>query len=99
MSAEGYFLIAHAVNAISSDRARVEWEVASETTDGRWVTNEGMEVYPFYTQPITTPTPAIPEGWIEHIHTLADASRPPPISLAEALGIRPAPSAPIVRRF
>lgn len=102
MSAEGYYLIAHCVNATDSLRAEVEWEVASEAADGRWFTNDGHEVWPFATFPIDQATPAIPEGWIEHLHELAQRMLPPRIDLATALGLRqPAASAlpPLPRRL
>ncbi len=102
MTAEGYHLIAHCVNATSSERAEVEFEVASESTDGHWFTNYGMEVWPFWTQPIEFETPAIPEGWIDHLHTIP-LERAPSISLVDALGLRK-PKAegqtqPVARRF
>ena len=88
MSAEGYYIIAHCVNAVSYDRAEVVLDVASESTDGAWWTTDGREVWPFWKQPIEFETPPIPEGWIEHLHDIARRVLPPRIDLAEALGLR-----------
>ncbi len=99
---DGYYLIAHVVNAQSPASAEVEWEVASQSTDGAWFTNSGHEVWPFYTISIFDPTPAIPEGWIEHLHTeaIAYATRTDPTqSLTERLGIGKTPTKPIDRRI
>jgi len=104
MSAEGYFIIAHCVNATSLTRAEVELEIASESIDGRWYTNEGMEVWPFWKQPIDFPIPAIPEGWIECLHSIV-IKPAPTIPLADLLGLRKpkaqaeAPAQPVNRRF
>lgn len=67
-------LIAHVVNAISLDRAEVEFEVAWQAPDGTWYTNNGEIVYPIKTWPIEQDLPEIPEGWIEHLHGLASSS-------------------------
>jgi hypothetical protein len=103
-SVEGYFLVAHCVNAVSLDRAEVYWEVASESISGEWYTNSGNQITPFLTIPITDPTPKIPEGWIEHLHELARkfacANPEPKISLLETLGLaKPKAPQPIHRRF
>lgn len=105
MSAEGYFIIAHAVNATDIQRATVELEVASETTDGRWITNNGDEVWPFWKQPIEFETPNMPDNWIDHLHNIANRQfkSAPTLSLAEALGFtsKPKPkdtSSPFPRR-
>ncbi len=104
MSAEGYYIVAHVTNAISPDRAEVELAIASESIDGNWFTTEGTEVWPFWKQPIEFAAPSIPEGWIEHLHQLANkravgASR---FDLASALGIMRklhAPTPPMKRRL
>jgi len=103
-SAEGYFLVAFAINAVSPDRAQTEWTVAALGTDGNWYQWDGAIIHPFHTIPIEHPAPPIPDGWIEHIQEIAgrDMSHAAPtVSLIEALGIKakPQPSLPIPRRF
>ncbi len=99
---EGYYLIAHVMNAQSLTSAEVEWEVASQSINGSWFTNSGHEVWPFHTIPISDPAPAIPDGWIEHLHSeaIAYATRTTPTaSLTERLGIGKTPPRPIDRRI
>lgn len=103
-SVEGYFLVAHVTNVVSYARAEVEWEVASESPDGDWFTNEGHQIYPFHTIPIILPAPAIPMGWVEHIQAIAHQTRTehskPSQSLAQRLGLTTRPKAqPIIRRL
>lgn len=103
MTHDGYFLVAHCVNATDAQRAEVEWEVAAQGIDGRWYTNDTREVWPFHIQPINDPTPPIPDGWIDHLHDIARQQFRPP-SLSDILGLSTArrsavPTAPIKRRF
>lgn len=104
-SAEGHHLVAHTVNVISYAHAEVEWEVASQALDGRWFKNDGREVIPFFTIPITHDAPSIPMGWVEHIQLLAQRSMSdhaqPAIDLVQVLGIKPKQrdSTPFPRRL
>jgi hypothetical protein len=92
-SPDGYYLAAYCINATSPSRAEVEWIVVSKSIQGDWVDRDGNTILPFYTIAIDDPLPAIPEGWIEHLHIEADhyaTNHPTPkVSLAEVLGITP----------
>ena len=103
-SVDGYYLGAYCINATSLARAEVEWIVVFKSLSGEWVDRDGHEVFPFHVQPITEPTPAIPEGWIEHLHTLAlqhtcDHFTDTKTDLLTALGIRPRAPMKIDRRI
>lgn len=101
-----WHLAAHVTNAISLDTAIIALDVASQSADGQWFTNEGREIWPFWTQPILAYPQAIPEGWIEHLHreAIKQACRATSIhtaSLLERLGLdKPKQlSLPFVRRI
>jgi hypothetical protein len=99
-SIDGYYLGAICTNATSLARAEVEWVVVFRDLDDRWVDRDGNLLWPFHVQPITQPLPAIPDGWIEYLHTLADMQIPmPKTDLLAALGIKPKPLTPIQRRL
>lgn len=103
---EGYFLGAYAVNAIDYERARVEWIIVHESIDGKWCDNDGNEVLVFFTEPITIPSPTIPEGWIEHVHEEAqrierdrrDNMRPSGLAALIAAKPKPEPIPTLTRR-
>lgn len=103
---EGYFLGAYTVNAIDYERARVEWIIVHQSTDGKWSDNEGNEVLVFYTEPITPALPSIPEGWIEHVHEEArrierdrrDNMRPSGLAALIAAKPKPEPMPMLTRR-
>jgi len=103
LSIEGYYLGAYCINATSLARAEVEWIVVFMSLSGEWVDRDGAVVYPFHVQPITDPTPTIPEGWIEHLHDLAHRNQSlmaePKADLLTALGIRPRAPMKIDRRI
>lgn len=94
------FLIAHVVNAISLESARVEFEIALER-DGEWFTNSGQRVWPIQTALLKVEIPSIPDGWIEYLHAEAaklaptTPSRP---SFLTTLLAKPKAGPPINRR-
>lgn len=107
-----YHLIAFAVDAISCDRARVEWAVATQDANGDWYDWNGQKLYPFWTTDFGSldlgpgfvmEDMPIPNGWIEHIHSLAQHdlhNRAPAFDLATALGLHEAkPTKPFPRRI
>lgn len=96
------FLIAHVTNALSFESAEIELEVATRSGDN-WYTNDGQQVWPFWSSPITFAEP-IPEGWLEHLqeeaNRYAGSHGGRRQSLVASLGLanlRPA-TAPIRRR-
>ena len=99
-SADGYYLDAYCLNATSLTRAEVEWIVVFKDLDGNWVDRDGHTIHAFHVQPITDPLPAIPEGWIEYLHTEANRlCRTPKVDLIEALGLTLAKPTKIERRL
>lgn len=102
-SIDGYYLAAYCINAISRQTAEVEWIIVFKSIDGDWVDRNGSVIQPFHTIPITEPTPAIPDGWIEYLHAEAikhaTDNTPAKIDLAKALGIKPKAPPKIERRL
>ena len=102
-------LVAHVVNAKSVEDAEVVYDIAFVNPQGEWETNFGELVLPFWTEllqtPILTLAPPIPEGWIDHIHVMAqkqasakrDAMRPSGLAALLAR-TKPAPTPTIPRR-
>lgn len=88
------YLIAHVINAISLETASIELEVASKDHEGRWRTNDGAEVWPFWMQEINA-EPEMPDDWINHLHQIAAKQihkRAPEVSqggLLNLLGLAP----------
>ena len=105
---EGYFLAAYAVDAVDLSRARVEWIIVHRATNGDWHDNDGNRILAFYTEPIATPQPSIPEGWLDYVHAEAQKMAKArfenmrPTGLAALLNARPkaeaTPTTPIPRR-
>lgn len=99
-------IIAHLVNAISLETCEIEFEVASQTDDGRWLNNAGDELYPIAVSTQMTEPPPIPEGWIEYLHTqAAKQAVKRSTNLLQELGLvfatapKPAQVKPMVRRI
>lgn len=97
-------LCAHVTDVV--DGPEVNLEVAYQNPDGGWYTTDGWRIWPFWTQEISLDIiPAIPDGWIEHLHEeavkFAVGRRAPDMNLGALLGLSIAPpaQAPIVRRF
>ena len=102
---EDHCLVAHVVNATSLESAQVELEIASMSANGDWYTNDGQQIWPFWTQAIMMDTPTIPNGWIEHLHAeavrYATTHDAPKRNLIDLLNLRPksAPTTPFPRRI
>jgi hypothetical protein len=102
-SPDGYYLAAYCINATSPDRAEVEWIVVFKDLSGQWVDRDGREVHAFHVQPITDPLPAMPAGWLDHLHAeathFATTHREPKTDLLTALGLKPTPPRSTDRRI
>lgn len=103
-----YHLIAFVVDAVSYDRARVEWAVATQDANDDWYDWNGQKLYPFETINLDElgwgwDEVIVPEGWIEHIQQIAQRdlrNRAPTFDLTTALGLHEAkPVRPFPRRL
>jgi hypothetical protein len=65
-------LVAYLINATSLEHAEIVVTTAEQSINGEWRTCDGDRVTPFWQQEISIPELTIPDGWIEHLHKLAD---------------------------